>query len=94
MQNHNNTLSDAEVEVEVQAEPTEAPPPAWCGELRQLLKDAARVSAEHGVELDNFMRAAWGSYIEARPDMRAQMEEMQLLAQLEEVRKAGKMGEA
>jgi len=40
------------------------------------------------------MKGAWSAYIDARPGLREQLEEMQLKNQLDELRKAGRIGEA
>jgi hypothetical protein len=67
---------------------------AWQVEVGRLLTQAAALCAEHGVDLDSFMKGAWSAYLEARPGMRDYLEEIQLRDQLEEIRKSGRMGEA
>jgi len=94
--NHNNT-ANADIEIadepiETIDEPNETMP--WHAEVGQFLTHAAELCVEHGVDLDAFMRGAWSAYVEARPGMREQLEEMQLRDQLEEIRKSGGMGEA
>ena len=95
MQNHPTTSTLASVSVEgPETEPVEAPRQPWQAEVSNLLAAAAALCVEHGVDVDNFMRGAWSSYVEARPGMRDYLEEVQLREQLEEIRKAGRMGEA
>jgi hypothetical protein len=91
VRNHNNT---AMVKPEIQAEPSPSMQVPWHAEVGQFLTHAAELCVEHGVDLDSFMRGAWSAYVEARPGMREQLEEMQLRDQLEEIRKSGGMGEA
>lgn len=71
----------------------EAPVP-WTVQLEQLLAQAAALGARHGVDAEDFMRSAWSAYVDARPGLREQLEEAQLKNQLEELRKAGRIGEA
>ena len=76
---------------------TAAPEPQkqpWHAEVGDLLAEAALLCVEHGLDVDTFMRGAWSAYIEARPGLRDYLEEMQLRNQLDEIRKAGRMGEA
>ena len=56
-----------------------------------LLDEAAAVC---DVEVDVFVRNAWTAYLDARPGMREQLEEAQLRAQLDELRKTGKIAQA
>lgn len=66
----------------------------WHVELGDLLRKAAALSAESGVDLDAFMRAAYSAYVEARPGLREWLEEQHLRAQLDHVRQNGRMAEA
>ena len=91
MQNHPNASAEPETK---EAEPIDAPGLPWQAEVRRLLSRAAALCVEQGVDVDNFMKAAWSVYIEARPGMREQLEDMQLREQLDEIRKAGRMGQA
>ena len=77
-----------------ESEPIEAPRKPWQAEVGALLTQAAALCVEHGVDLDNFMKGAWSAYVESRPGMREQLEEMQLRDQLEEIRQSGRMAEA
>jgi hypothetical protein len=70
------------------------PPKPWTTQLEELLAQAAALAASHGVDADAFMKLAWSAYIDARPGLREQLEEMQLKNQLDELRKAGRIGEA
>jgi hypothetical protein len=62
--------------------------------LSELLAEAARVSAERGVDLESFMKAAWSAYMDARPGLREHLETMQTVAQLTEMRRLGRVGQA
>jgi hypothetical protein len=66
----------------------------WQAEVGTLLTQAAALCVEQGIDVDNFMKAAWTAYVESRPGMRDYLEELQLRDQLDEIRKAGRMGEA
>ena len=87
MQKSNETFS---VPTVYRAEPSKP----WTDQLEELLAQAAALGARHGVDADSFMKGAWAAYIDARPGLREQLEEMQLKNQLEEMRKAGRIGEA
>lgn len=63
-------------------------------ELREHLLKAATQAAELNVDLDAFMRGAWQAYMEARPGLREHLEDLELVARIEELRKAGKIGAA
>jgi len=76
------------------SEPIEAPRLPWQAEVGTLLTQAASLCVEQGIDVDNFMKAAWTAYVESRPGMREHLEELQLIDQLDEIRKAGRMGEA
>ncbi len=87
MQKSNETFS---VPTVYRAEPAKP----WAAQLEELLAQAAELGARHGVDADTFMRGAWAAYIDARPGLREQLEEMQLKNQLEELRKQGRIGAA
>lgn len=59
--------------------------------IRELLERGARLAAEEGSDLDEFMSMAWNAFVDARPGLRAHIEAVKLSAQLEELRKAGRM---
>lgn len=62
---------------------------------RQLLADAARLCGEHGViDPETFMTAAWNALVTSQPELLARLAELQLLGQLEELRRSGRMAEA
>jgi hypothetical protein len=65
----------------------ELPTSSW----ESLLSQAAR---RCDVDPDEFVRNAWAAYLDAHPGMREHLEELQLRAQLEELRKSGSMGQA
>jgi hypothetical protein len=54
-----------------------------------LLEQAA---SRCDVDPDSFVRGAWAAYLEARPGMKEHLEELHLRAQLEELRKEGRIG--
>jgi hypothetical protein len=91
VQNHPNASAEPETQ---ESEPIDAPGLPWQAEVGRLLSQAAALCVEQGVDVDNFIKAAWSVYIEARPGMREQLEEAQLRDQLDEIRKAGRMGQA
>jgi hypothetical protein len=62
--------------------------------LRQHLLRAATAAAEENLDLDAFMKQAWQAFMEARPGLREQLEDLQLIAQVDAMRKAGKIGVA
>ncbi len=72
---------------------TDSPKP-WATEVSELLTKAAELCAEHGVDLESWMKGAWATYVDARPGYREFLEEQQLTQNLEELRKAGRIGQA
>jgi len=62
--------------------------------IRELLAEAASLAADNGVALDVYMGAAWQSFMDARPGLREQLEEMQLAAELDQLRREGHIGQA
>jgi hypothetical protein len=60
----------------------------------QQLLEAARAAAAIGTSLEDWMAEAWNAFMEARPGLRVQLADLQLLAQLEELRTSGRIGEA
>jgi hypothetical protein len=90
VQNPNNLSA----EVQPPSEPVEPGRRAWNAEVSRLLAQAATLCVEHGVDVDAFMSGAWSAYVEARPGMRDHLEEMHLRDQLDELRKAGRLGSA
>lgn len=63
-------------------------------ELSSLLGRAGELAASMGLELDAWMRAAWSAYVDARPGLREHIQDMQLMAQLTELRESGRIGQA
>ena len=63
-------------------------------ELRDLLLRASALAGELGMDLDDYMRIAWQSYMDERPGLREQLEDMRLVAEIEAMRLAGKVGVA
>lgn len=92
MQNQNEMPIEAQTEAPADA--TEGANQAWQFMLDVLLHQAAALCVQHGVDVDAFMNGAWSAYVETRPGMRDQLEEMQLRNQLDELRKLGRLGTA
>lgn len=99
MQYPNN--SHAQIQIDATSEPREASsepdsrePRPWNAEANRLLRDAAALCIANDVDLDTFMSGAWAIYVEARPGMRAHIEETQLREQLDELRKLGRIATA
>ncbi|HEY4241977.1 MAG TPA: hypothetical protein VGM88_19290 [Kofleriaceae bacterium] len=67
---------------------------AWADKVGKLLEAAAAIGVEHGLDVDAYMKGAWAAYVEARPGMRAYLEEVELRQQLDELRKNGKLAAA
>jgi len=73
---------------------SEGESPPWYFEVSQLLTQAAILCIQHDLDIDAYMSGAWAAYVEARPGMRNQIEELHLRDQLEELRRLGRMGQA
>ncbi len=63
-------------------------------EAVQLLRRAAQLAAEHGMDTDQFMQVAWTACLDARPGLREELEDKELRAQLKKLRKRGLVGTA
>ncbi len=63
-------------------------------EIRGSLLEAATGAAELGIDLDTFMSNAWHAYMQARPGLREQIEDNQLMAQMQELRANGRVAQA
>jgi hypothetical protein len=70
------------------------PAKPWTSQLEELLAQAAALAARHGIDADAFMKGAWSAFIDARPGLREQLEEIHLKNQLDELRKQGRIGAA
>ena len=66
----------------------------WTTTVTDLLREAAQIAGDNDSELDAFMRAAYGAYLEEHPDVRDQLAEAQLLADVAAMRRAGRVGRA
>jgi hypothetical protein len=53
---------------------------------------ASALAGELGLDLDDYMRLAWQSYMDVRPGLREQLEDIRLAAEIEAMRVAGKVG--
>jgi hypothetical protein len=63
-------------------------------EARATMLRAAELAVGLGVDLDGFMSGAFGAYLQANPPVREQVESMQLLAQVSELRRRGALAAA
>lgn len=63
-------------------------------DVAHLLRRAAQLAAEHGVESERFMHAAWGACLDARPGLREELADKELRAQLKKLRKRGLVANA
>jgi hypothetical protein len=59
--------------------------------MRALLEGAASASLTADVSLDDFMRAAWRAYTDARPGMRDALEVEAMRTRLDELRARGQL---
>jgi hypothetical protein len=62
--------------------------------IPELLASAAALAAEQGSDLNDFMRAAWSAFVDARPGLREQLEDMRLAEEFEQLRQSGRMPSA
>ncbi len=63
-------------------------------ELDTLLLRAAKLAADHGVPVEAFVQAAWSAYLDARPGLREELATKELVDELRELRRRGKLGTA
>jgi len=80
--------------IDAASEPIENLRHPWYAQVGDLLSRAAALCVEHGLDVDSFVRGAWSAYVESRPGMREELEELQLRNQLDELRRLGRLGEA
>ena len=66
---------------------------AW-SDVIQLLRRAAQLSAERGVESDLFMQAAWAACLDQTPGLREELEDRELRKELKKLRKRGLLAAA
>ena len=66
-----------------------ADPPA--SDLGELLARAATLAVEQGGDLDDFMKAAWSAFVDARPGLREHIEALRLIAELDALRQNGRI---
>lgn len=62
--------------------------PSW-NDVVQLLHQAAQLAAERGTDTDRFMQAAWVACLDARPGLREELEDRELLVQIAKLRQRG-----
>ena len=72
-----------------EASPETVPEDLSRRDVVQLLRRAAQLAAERGVDTELFMQAAWMAYLEARPGLREELEDKELLTQIEMLRQRG-----
>ena len=87
-------MQDVTTRTPVVAELVAPQEPTWQSAVGDLLTKAAMICTQHGLDVDSFMHGAWQAYVEARPGFKEQHEELQLVAQLDALRKAGQLGKA
>jgi hypothetical protein len=68
--------------------------PSWSSEVEALLLRAAALCVDNNVDPDAFMHACWTACLDARPGMREQIVDMQLTAQVDNLRARGMVGDA
>jgi hypothetical protein len=68
--------------------------PQWASRLDRHLAQAAKLAAEHGVPPDVFTAAGWHAYLHASPAFAQQIEQLQLMANVEELRNSGRLAKA
>jgi len=61
---------------------------------RDQLAGAARASLDDRLTLDDFMKAAWAAYTEARPGLKEYLEDQAMLRQLDQLRARGQVARA
>jgi hypothetical protein len=66
----------------------------WKREVRELFGRAAQLSVEHDLDLDTFVRQAYAAYFAVSPGLQEEIVEQQLVDQLEELRRAGRIAQA
>jgi hypothetical protein len=66
----------------------------WPALVIEQLRDAARLAGEHGGVLEQFMAAAYGTFLEVNPAARIRLAELKLVADIEALRSAGRVGQA
>lgn len=69
-------------------------PETWTHELVGLLKRAAELAADHELDNDDFMSAAWNAILDAHPGLRERLVDKELRSQLKRLRKRGLVGSA
>lgn len=54
----------------------------------------AQAATHCEADAEAFLRGAWAAYFDAHPGMREHLEELHLLAELEQLRKSGRIAQA
>jgi hypothetical protein len=67
---------------------------SWERHVERLLRRAAEVAGEHGANLEGFVNAAYGLFLDTNPEVRSRMAEARMLEELETLRSAGLIGNA
>ncbi len=63
-------------------------------DVSTILVHAAGIAVANGIPVEDFVQAAWSAYLDARPDLREELEDKELKAQLKKLRKRGLVGTA
>jgi hypothetical protein len=58
------------------------------------LHTAAEVAVKQGIGLDAFLAAAYAAYLRSEPDLAERLSDLALLAELEALRRSGRIGQA
>jgi hypothetical protein len=84
-----------------QTDITEKPPEQEAADRIQLasrlsehLAEAAKLASEFGVPPEAFAAAAWHAYLHASPALAEHIEQLQLMAGIEELRSTGRLAKA
>ena len=62
--------------------------------IDRLLARAAELATVSGLDADAFIHAAWTALLDARPELRAKLEDKRLKSDLRKLRKRGLVGSA
>lgn len=65
--------------------------PRWAVRIETLLEDAAKTAVEEGIPLEAFVLAAHAAYLRADPETAERLANLVVLAQVEELRRRGRL---
>jgi len=66
----------------------------WSAEVEDLLTKASSLCAEHGVDPEAFMQAAWAACLDTRPGLRQRIADEELEDRVDNLRQRGLVGSA